>query len=908
MTITDICALPAVAGSVAAGEYDFHADCPACRGAGALRIWQRADGSVGLNCLEGCGYGQICKALGVRPEELGGDGVQSEQVREGGKKRTVRKALDIVARHDYQTADGAIIYQVCECADGTSRLRVPAPETSQKWKWGRARWGVPAVPFRLPKVVSAVREGRTVWIVPTERDVLAMEDMGFVATCSLDDHEAKRPDAEWQEEFGRWFEGARKAIIIIARKDAAPKPGDVKAALKAYKGQRRAERIRLMMCKAGLRAFALVLPDRAGVRIETPADWLNAGGTADELKVAVKAAPPWACPDALGALPVDVLEQAAAEAAAPAPLEKGAASSSLSASASASAAAGAALPSAASEMRENVGGGVADGDPRSVAALRGTFIEILKDKELDSRKKQELLELAVVEWLCGRGRLFFHSEIKTHSTSLYFDAVDKRLSYIGRDFFLSWLALAMRINAEDRSFRYIVSHIKSVAMAGGARTAGIVPERYWARRGNNMYLSCGNGRMVRCTPDGVDTVDVGTDLVIFEGDGECAPWQLLPGEGEDPFEACEVFRTMNALQPRGRVLLKLWAMSLPGHGDKTKPILLLTGKGRSGKTRLARSIMQLYGIPDNAQMISKDYKATDFWTCADAGGVMCLDNADIFVDWLSSCLCTVATGGSYSKKMNYKDNELITQKARCWCCVTGTTPHFAAETTVVDRLLTVELYSREAGDTKESRLSDDIQARRNAGLTWICRAWARALAIEADPPAAVNARHPDWGETAYRLACAAGFEDAAVEAMTESEAGKALFSLRNDSLGAFLISAFGADGFEGSMTDIHEALKARCEGFDGDKWSKPKLGKAISERLYDNMVKAFSMVRKDHSGTNHYTLKPIKEDVQPPSMWGVNGSRPQSAHAGDRAGAPAFSPPTSPTSKDYVEEKDLDSL
>jgi hypothetical protein len=410
--------------------------------------------------------------------------------------------------------------------------------------------------------------------------------------------------------------------------------------------------------------------------------------------------------------------------------------------------------------------------------------------------------------------------------------------------------------------------------------------------------------MVRCSPEGCDTVDVGTDLVIFEGDGECQPWTLQPGEGEDPFSACEVFRTMNAIYPRGRVLLKLWAMSLPGHGDKTKPILLLTGKGRSGKTRLARSIMQLYGIPDKAQMISKEYKATDFWTYADAGGVMCLDNADNFVDWLSSCLCTVATGGSYSKKMNYKDNELITQKARCWCCVTGTTPHFAAETTVADRLLTVELYSREPGDTKENSLTDDIQARRNAGLTWISRAWCRALADESLPPAAVNARHPDWGETAYRLSRAAGFEEAAIESMTESEAGKALFSLRNDSLGAFLIDAFGSEGFEGSMTDIHEALKSKCEGFDGDKWSKPKMGKAISDRLFDNMVKAFAMTRKDHSGVNWYTLKAIPKELSTPSMWGVNGVSAQSAHVGDRAGALVSSPPSSPSPKVFVDRED----
>lgn len=906
MTIQEICALPSVAEKLVAGEFDWHTDCPACGGGGALRIWQRADGSVGLNCLEGCGYGQICRALGVKPEELGGDGVETERVNEGGEKKRIRKPINIVHCYDYKNARGEIVYQVCVCADGTSRMRVPDFGSPHKWKWGRSRWGVAALPYRLPEMIAAVKEGRTVWVVPSERDADAMAQLGLVATCALGDHDKK--DGAWKPEFCRWLEGSRKTVVIVARKDPAPKPHDYKAAMRAYQGQRAGEHARQMMCAAGLRCACVVLPDRAGVRIAGPADWVTAGGTKNELQAAVKNAPPWSCPDALDALTADEMERgAAAEQAA---LGKAAAASSplspLPAGLSFVPPHGASPSSPASEMPTNVGGVLSDDDARSIAALRGAFVAILSNKELEGRQKQELMECACVDWLCRRGRLFFHAEIKTHSTSLFFDAVDKRLSYIGRDFFRSWLALAMKINAESAAFRYIVSHVSSVAMAGGSRTAGIVPERYWARRGNRVYLSCGNGRMVRCSPAGCDVVDVGTDLVIFEGDGECQPWALQDGPGEDPFEGCEVFRTMNAIHPRGRVLLKLWAMSIMGHGDKTKPILLLTGKGRSGKTRLARSIMQLYGIPDKAQMISKEYKATDFWTYADAGGVMCLDNADNFVDWLSSCLCTVATGGSYSKKMNYKDNELITQKARCWCCVTGTTPHFAAESTVVDRLLTVELYSREAGDTKESSLTDDIQARRAAGLTWICRAWCAALADEACPPAAVNARHPDWGETAYRLARAAGFDEAAVESMTESEAGKALFSLRQDSLGAFIVEAFGETGFEGSMTDMWEALKTRCEGFDGDKWSKPKMGKAVGERMLDNMVKAFGMTKKDHSGTNWYVLKAIQKETQPPSMWGVHGVSAQSAHVGDRAGALVPSPPTSPTSKDLSGEDNWD--
>lgn len=898
------------AGEHCATDAGWSAACPACRGEGALRVAQRHDGGIWIECLEGCGYGQILKAMGVSAEDVGGENVEVVTRAEGGAKKRVRKPLDIVARHDYQEPGGAIIYQVCVCADGTSRLRVPDPGNAHQWKWGRGRWGVPAVPYRLPAVIAAVRDGVTVWIVPTERDVEEMERAGLVATCCLADHDKKDAAGEWQKEFCGWFAGARKFAVILARKDPAPKPNDMKAAMASYKGQKRAERIRLLMEDAGVRTKTLVLPDRDGVRICTPAEWFAAGGTKEELIVAVKACPPWVCPDGMDALSLEQLQAAAAEVAPGAAMggqKKPAASSSLSSPLTRQEESDlndmvflgdyAPLPPLTPKGKAENVGGLADDDPRSVASLRGTFIAILTNKELDVMQKRSAMEVAIIVWLTGRGKLFYHRELKTISTAMFFDAVDKRLSYLSRDYFRSWLSLAMRLSTESGDYRYIVARVGAEAIAG-RRTDGIVPERFWARRDNSVYLSCGNGRMVRCTAAGAEVVDVGTDKVLFEEGNECHPWTLQAGDGEDPFESCEVFRTMNAIYPRGKMLFKLWAMSIPGHGEKTRPILLLTGKGRSGKTVLALMLMELFGIPAKATMVSKDYKITDFWTLADAGGVMCLDNADSYTDWLPNCLCTVATCGSFSKKMNYKDNELITQRANCWCCVTGTTPHFAAEHTVADRLLTVELFSRASDDTKGSSLKDDIMARRDAGLTWICRAWCRALADETAPPSAVNARHPDWGASAYRLARAVGMEDKAVEAMTESEASKAVFSLRNDALGTYIIDAFAEAGFCGSTSEICEALKARCDSFDGEKtWTLPKIGKAL-KRLEDPLVVAFGMQKANHSGVTKYTFDALPVQLAPPTMLRVEGLRTQSTHTGDHAHVSALPPPTPPTPKD----------
>lgn len=818
-----------------------------------------------------------------------------------------RKKKEVVAAYNYRLPDGATIFQVAEYRDGSRAVRCPDERDATRWRWGRARFGVQALPYRLPEILAAQQEGkRTLWIVPTERDADEMAKQGFAATCVVG--MAESADGDWKAGWAPWVQGFRQAVVI-ARNDPAPAKRTARTVLDAYQGQRLAERTRAAITGHPFgRVRCLVLPAVGGdARPLGPAQWFVAGGTAEALAQAVKAAPPWQCPDAMDDCSPEELERFSRElngnpgSEQPAKFGPAAASDSSGKEISA---AGAPPPHAKRDSQSV--GGLPDDDPRSVAELRAVFVGLFCDASLDKFKRREAMEAAFVAWLLRRGRLYYHAELRTHSTSLFFDSVEKRLMYLARDYFRSWAALAMRINPESPDYRFVMSRVQAEAMAGKA-TTGIVPERYWARRSDRVYISCGRGLMVRCSARGAEVVDVGTDNVLFEDGGELEPWDLMDGPGADPFDKCEVFRTMNAIYPRGRVLLKLWAMSLCGHGNSTKPILLLSGRARSGKTRLALAIMELYGLPSKATMISKTYKDTDFWTLADSGGVMCLDNADSYIDWLPGCLATVATCGSYSKRKSYTDNELITQRARCWCAVTGTQPSFASDSGVADRLLTVELYSREAGDTKEMSLRADIMRHRNEGMTWIARAWCAALADEATPPSAVNSRHPDWGLTAFRLARAAGIEEDAVSAMSESEASKSVFALRNDALGEHLIDAFGEEGFSGSATEMFDALKERCAGFDGERtWSVPKVGKAL-KRLEPHLVQAFSMSRTNYSGCSNYKFCAISQELRTPTMLGVNPVFANSAHVGECARAHVLSPPTSPTSNNFERrEEDWD--
>jgi hypothetical protein len=99
------------------------------------------------------------------------------------------------------------------------------------------------------------------------------------------------------------------------------------------------------------------------------------------------------------------------------------------------------------------------------------------------------------------------------------------------------------------------------------------------------------------------------------------------------------------------------------------------------------------------------------------------------------------------------------------------------------------------------------------------------------------------------------------------------------------------------MTDLRDALAARCEDFDGEKWSKEKIGKAFKDKLSQQLEKAFGLLRKNHSGVYQYTLRPVPENLRTPTMLGVEGDSAFNAHAGDPVRAPVSSPPTPPTSQ-----------
>jgi len=320
-------------------------------------------------------------------------------------------------------------------------------------------------------------------------------------------------------------------------------------------------------------------------------------------------------------------------------------------------------------------------EPGDVPAL---VLAVLTDGNVPQHQRQPKIGQLVCDLLGKRGRFYFHAQHRDFASAMFFDSATKRLLRIQSDEFLSWLSHWTGVNRAAGLFRYIAAAVESAALTG-ANTRGIIPESFWASRPGAIYLSNGDGHAVKITAGTVELVDNGADGVLFTAGATLTPWTLAASV--DPFESCALFRDANTLDPHGRTLLKLWFVSLPTN-PTCKPPAVFVGQIRSGKTRTARGICELFGLLFRTVAPKDGDKAlADFWTSLDAGGVFCADNVDSKIDWLPDALAAASTGVGDTRRKLYSDAVQIELKPRAWLILTAANPLFASDVGLSDRLL-----------------------------------------------------------------------------------------------------------------------------------------------------------------------------------------------------------------------------
>jgi len=378
-----------------------------------------------------------------------------------------------------------------------------------------------------------------------------------------------------------------------------------------------------------------------------------------------------------------------------------------------------------------------------------------------------------------------------------------------------------------------------------------LPESYWAARPGALYLSKGDGRVVRITAGAVEEVDNGTDGVLFAAGRTLAPWRLTTPK--DPFETCALFRNVHCGARHGKDLLRLWFYSFSTM-PRSKPPLGAIGEVGSGKTRTLKGIAELYGIPFRAAKVEEQLEP-NFWPNVNEGGLFILDNADTKCRWLADAVAAHATDGCSPRRKLYTNSETVLLRANAWLAVTSANPTFGNDAGLADRLLVVRM-ERRGEETSDAALTDEILANRDAGLSHIALTLQKALADAGATTTGLNARHPDFASFAVRIGLALGREAEAIEALKTAEADKSAFCLENDTIGAALVAYLHQAGsFTGTAAELAPKL-IEVDADLKDRLSAKRLGKRLSA-LWPHLQKTLPGCQKetDRNGVFVFTFK-----------------------------------------------------
>lgn len=211
------------------GRNSFQCCCPAHKDKEAsLTVSEGDKGKPVLFCHAGCKTEDILNAIGLELSDLNEDKpaqtwksrlewYMSEKA-PNGKNRGYGEGVQITAVYDYKDAAGRYLYSKVRFEGGRiqkKEIRYYTIDYAADTAKATKKKEQPAVLYRLPEVMKAVREGWPVYIVEGEKDVetlRALPDKHRIVTTA-------GSASDWRADFAQIFTGAR--VILLPDNDKA---------------------------------------------------------------------------------------------------------------------------------------------------------------------------------------------------------------------------------------------------------------------------------------------------------------------------------------------------------------------------------------------------------------------------------------------------------------------------------------------------------------------------------------------------------------------------------------------------------------------------------------------------------------------------------------------------------------
>ncbi len=217
--------------------------CPAHDDKRASLSISEPEGKLLLHCHAGCSFEEILAAI---PQNKGSNN------------------LKIDTTYDYRNENGELLYQVVRVVPKKFRQR--RPDGKGDWIWNLN--GVRRVLYRLPELLAA-DPSSMVFVCEGEKDADRLSALGLVATTN------SGGAGKWRAEYAESLRGSHVCLLSDNDEAGGNHCGAVASSLSGI--------------AASVRIVKLPnLPDKGDV-----SDWLDAGGTAEQLTALAAGAPLW---------------------------------------------------------------------------------------------------------------------------------------------------------------------------------------------------------------------------------------------------------------------------------------------------------------------------------------------------------------------------------------------------------------------------------------------------------------------------------------------------------------------------------------------------------------------------------------------------------------------------------------
>jgi hypothetical protein len=316
---------------------------------------------------------------------------------------------------------------------------------------------------------------------------------------------------------------------------------------------------------------------------------------------------------------------------------------------------------------------------------------------------------------------------------------------------------------------------------------------------------------------------------------------MLPLPQPDPHGDIQALRRFVNVTDEDWPLLLAWLVqALRPTGPY--PVLAVHGEHGSAKSTLCRCIRKI--IDPNQSLLRADYREPrDVAICANNGWIVALDNISSIRPWLSDCLCRLSTGGGFSTRTLFEnDEETIFEAKRP--VILNCIEDVVTRSDLLDRCMLLNLPRIEASKrVTEKQLDREFEAKIPCILGGLLTAVSAALCNEEHVMLPALPRMADFAIWATAAEPALGLQAGGfMTAYTANRAAGNDTAIETSPVGRALCE-FVADVGEwsGTATDLLNELDNRAEEKTRklDIWPKtaPALGGAV-KRLAPNLREA----------------------------------------------------------------------